>query len=84
MKDGVPQARVGSRGRLTVPVEYRSALGLKEGDPIVLELGEGVLNVRTRESAIKRAQDLVARHTDRQRSLVDDLVTERRGEATRE
>lgn len=78
------RARVGSRGRLTIPVEYRTALGLSEGDPVVLELDEGVLNIRTREVAIKRAQDLVAKHTEGERSLVDELVTERRARAIRE
>ncbi|MDE2669062.1 MAG: AbrB/MazE/SpoVT family DNA-binding domain-containing protein [Chloroflexota bacterium] len=78
------RARVGSRGRLTIPVEYRNALGLRDGDPVVPEVDKGVLKVHIREVAIKRAQDLVTKRTGRKRSLVDELVGERRGEATRE
>ena len=50
----------------------------------MLQLGEGVLSILTREAAIKKAQDLVAKHTDGRGSLADELLTERRGEATRE
>ncbi|MXX17957.1 MAG: AbrB/MazE/SpoVT family DNA-binding domain-containing protein [Dehalococcoidia bacterium] len=77
------RTRVGSRGRVTIPVEFRNALGLTEGDPVVLELDEGVLNIHARKVAIKKAQDLVAKHTEGKRSLVDELVAERRENATR-
>ena len=73
-----------SRGRVTVPAEYRDALGLNEGDPVVLELGDGVLHILSWAAAVERAQDLVARHIDGSRSLVDELLSERRAEATRE
>lgn len=49
-----------------------------------MEHNEGVLKILARKVAIKRAQNLVAKHTDGKRSLVDELLTERRAEAARE
>ena len=76
--------RVDRHGRVVIPAEYRRALGLKEGDAVVLQLDDGVLHVLTRAEAIRRAQKLVARHTGGKRSLVDELTADRRAEAARE
>jgi len=76
--------RVDRHGRIVIPAEYRRALGLKEGDAVVLQLDEGSVRLLTRAEAIRRAQELVARHTDGKRSLVEELTAERRAEAARE
>ena len=76
--------KVDRHGRVVIPVEYRRALGLKEGDPVVLQLGDGVVRLLSRAEAIRQAQDLVTRHTGGKRSLVEELIAERRVEAARE
>ena len=75
------QAKVDQRGRVVIPADYRRTLGLAPGDSVVLELGEGVLRIQTRAAAIRRAQELVTKHTAGKRSLVDELLATRRAEA---
>ena len=72
------------RGRMVVPVEFRRALGLKEGDAIIVRREGDELRILTRGEAIRRAQEIVGRHTGEGRSLVDELISERRTQATRE
>jgi antitoxin PrlF len=40
------QARITNKGQITVPKEIRRALGLKPGDRLVFESGNGVMSVR--------------------------------------
>jgi bifunctional DNA-binding transcriptional regulator/antitoxin component of YhaV-PrlF toxin-antitoxin module len=65
-------------------VEYRRALGIQEGDEVILRLQDGEVRILSPQEAIKRAQDLVARYVAADRSLVDELIAERRRDAERE
>ena len=71
-------------GRVVIPAEFRRVLGLQKGDAIVVRREGSELRIFTREEAIRRAQEIVGRHTAGGRSLVAELVSERREEATRE
>lgn len=71
-------------GRLVIPARHRKALGLKTGDEVLLRLVDGELRILSQAEAVKRAQAMVKRHVKRGRSLVDELLTERRVEARRE
>ena len=76
--------KVDRHGRVVIPAEYRRALGLRAGDAVVVQLDDGALRILTRAQAIKRAQEIVARYVSPDRSLVDELIAERRAEAARE
>ena len=76
--------KVDRHGRVVIPAEYRRALGLREGDEVMLQLDDGSLRILTRSEAIRRAQELVTKRTKRERSLVDELTAERRAEAARD
>ena len=76
--------KVDRHGRVVIPAEYRRALGLREGDAVVIQLDDGALRILTRAEAIKRAQEIVAKYVSPERSLVDELIAERRAEAARE
>ena len=67
-------------GRIVIPAEYRRALGLQVGDEVVLRLVEGELRILSLRQAIKQAQELVRRYIPEGRSLVDELIAERRNE----
>ena len=73
-------ARVDQQGRIVIPATYRHALGMQEGDAVVLQLDGGILRILTRAEAIRRAQKLVAKYTGGKRSLVDELIAERHTE----
>ncbi len=73
--------RFGEQGRLVVPGRLREALGFEPGDPLVVRVQDGRLVVESRESVVRRIQE---RFATPGRSLVDELIAERRREARQE
>jgi AbrB family looped-hinge helix DNA binding protein len=71
-------------GRIVIPADYRRALGLKVGDEVILRMADGEVHILTRRQAIKKAQALVRKHVPERKSLVRELIRERRGEAANE
>jgi AbrB family looped-hinge helix DNA binding protein len=78
------RVKVSEGGRVVIPAEFRRALGLEIGDEVLLRLEDGELRLITRRQAIKQAQKLVRHYIPEGRSLVDELIAERRNDATRE
>jgi len=70
-------------GRLVIPAKHRRALGLKTGDEVLLRVVDGELRILSRAEAVKRAQTMVRQQVKRGGSLVDELLSERRAEASR-
>jgi antitoxin PrlF len=75
---------IGSNGRFVIPAELRRALGVGEGDTLLVRVAGGEIRISTPEAAIRRAQAAVRRFVPPDRSLVDELVDERREAAKRE
>jgi bifunctional DNA-binding transcriptional regulator/antitoxin component of YhaV-PrlF toxin-antitoxin module len=71
-------------GRVLIPQDLRERLGVKEGDILVGEFVDGQLTLMSRDTAVRKAQDLVRRYVPEGVSLVDELIAERRAEAARE
>lgn len=73
-------------GRVVVPAEVRRALGVSEGDMLVGELRDGEFVLTTKrarmEAAVRHFQKFCPPEPGR--SLVDELIAERRAEAARE
>ena len=67
---------MGDRGRLVVPAEVRSRLGLEAGTPLVLVDTERGVVLTTREQA-----KVMLREQLRGASLVDELLADRRSSA---
>jgi len=78
------KTRVDQNGRVVIPAEYRRALGMREGDEVTVQLEDGAVRIVTKTEAIRRAQEIVAKHNSRRRSLVKELLEERRAEAARD
>lgn len=77
----VVRARIGEGGRVVIPADYRRALGWEVGDEIVLEIDDHELRALKIEDVILRAQALVRRYVPAGRSLVNELIAERRDDA---
>ncbi len=69
---------------VTLPRTFTKALGIQEGDNVVLRLEGDELRLYSRATAIKRMQKLVARRVPAGVKLADELIAERRREARRE
>ena len=79
------KARMNNQGRLVIPAACREAAGIEPGDEVLIDvLGEGELRLRTKQQAIRRAQEIVARHSRKGSDPVAELIAERRKEAERE
>ena len=73
--------RLGAQGRLVVPAVLREALGFEAGDQLVVRVQDDRLIVESRESVVRRVQELFGAPG---RNLVKELIAERRREARRE
>ncbi len=75
------RVRIGNQGRLVVPVELRKELGVEADDVLVAWIEDGRLIFRRRDDIEQELWDLVP---PSKRSMVDELIRERRREARRE
>jgi AbrB family looped-hinge helix DNA binding protein len=73
--------RLAEGGRLVVPAAFRKELGIEPGDQVFMEVVDGQLHVWSQKRAIARAQAQLRQLTGGKRSLVDELLAERRAEA---
>jgi AbrB family looped-hinge helix DNA binding protein len=71
--------------RVVIPSAIRKSLGLRVGDAVTLVLqNNGEVRLLTQTEAVKQAQALVRQYIPAERSLVDELLAERREEAAGE
>lgn len=79
------RAKVTEAGRLTLPAEFRKAVGLERGGDVVVELAGKEIRVRTVDEVVARAQELTRRLlAGKPGTSVGDFLAERRREAERE
>ena len=68
--------------RVVIPAAIRRSLRLQVGDAVTLVLRDnGEVQLLTQIKAIRQAQTLVRRHVAAERSLVDQLLAQRREES---
>ena len=68
---------LGQQGRLVIPAEVRAALGLSPGDRLHLHLAGPRLVLERPQDAVTELRQLAA-NVPKDRSLVDELLAERR------
>lgn len=78
------KAKVTEGGRMVIPIKIRQELGIEIGQEVILTLKKGVFEVSTPNEALIRLQNKVKKSTAGKRSLVDELIAERRKEAENE
>jgi AbrB family looped-hinge helix DNA binding protein len=78
------KTRVGEKGRILIPSAIREQLGMKVGDPVVLEVSDRELRISTLQLRIEEAQATVRKYISPDRSLADELSAERREAAKHE
>jgi AbrB family looped-hinge helix DNA binding protein len=75
---------IGKGGRINLPAEHRRALGLSDGDEVIVGIEGGALRIESRDDAIRRVQRKVRERFGEGRSLSEELIAERREEARAE
>lgn len=74
---------LGQQGRLVIPAEVRAALGLAPGDHLHLHLSGARMMLERPQDAANELRGLAA-SVPKERSLVDELLAERRAAAAAE
>lgn len=68
---------LGQQGRIVIPADVRSALGLAPGDRLHLHVAGRRLVLARQQDAVAELRELAPAVTE-ERSLVDELLAERR------
>lgn len=77
-------AHVNEQGRVVIPAAIRKQMGIEGPAEVLFRYEDGVLTVETIEEAVVRIQRIVASYVDTDRSLVDELIAQRRADAATE
>jgi AbrB family looped-hinge helix DNA binding protein len=72
-------AKLGEKGQVVIPAEFREALNLKPGDALIVRLEGNSVRITTRHAIIEELHGAFAREDAR--DLVQELLDERRAEA---
>jgi bifunctional DNA-binding transcriptional regulator/antitoxin component of YhaV-PrlF toxin-antitoxin module len=80
----VQRGKIVSGGRLQLPVDFRRALGLGDGDAVVMEMKDGELRVRPYREALARAREILRQYIPEDVILSEELIADRRAEAERD
>ena len=72
------------QGRVVVPAPIRRAMGVSGPTDLLFRYDDGRLIVETLDAAVTDVQAVVAGFIPSERSLVDELIAERRAEAASE
>ncbi len=78
------RVRIDPAGRVVVPVWFRKALGIRGGQHLMASLDDGVLTLRTIDSALERVRLIARDKREGSKSVVGQFIAERRAEAARE
>jgi len=75
---------IGKSGRLVIPAQYRKALGLIEGEGVMMSLKNGHIEILPIQESIKKAQKKVKKYLQPENNLVEMLFDDRKAEFTNE
>ena len=78
------RARINENGRVVIPASFRKALDINAGDEIVLRIEDDELRITTLKRRLEKARRRIRRYVKPGKSLVDELIAERREAARRE
>ena len=78
------KGRIVEGGRLIVPAPYRKAMGLSKGDAVLMELHGDELRIRPARSTLRRLQEKLKPHGTAETLASDELIADRRVEASHE
>jgi AbrB family looped-hinge helix DNA binding protein len=72
--------RLDKQGRVVIPADFRDKLGLEPGTELSMWIEEGQLVIMSLDEALRRVRGIIKKRAGR-RSMVDELIAERRAAA---
>lgn len=76
--------KIADGGKLVIPASVRRELGMSVGDTVILDVADGELRIRSRGAALPDARRMLRRLVPDGAGLVDELIADRRAEASEE
>jgi AbrB family looped-hinge helix DNA binding protein len=73
-----------SNGRLVIPANVRSELGMQDGGTFIVHVQNGQIRLEPIHAAVARAQAIVRQYVPETARLVGELTEDRRREAESE
>jgi len=78
-------SKINSNGRIVIPAAMRQQMGIEAGEPVLMEVEDGVLRIESHRARIRRIQLEFKKHIKPGEMLMSDqLIADRREEARRE
>ena len=74
--------RVGRKGYIILPKAIREAVGIKEGDEVIIEIKDGIVLKPARRVSVEEVRNALRKHLDRIKRI-PDAVEPKPGELTR-
>ena len=71
-------------GRMVIPASFRKALDINAGDEVFLRIEDDELRITTLKNRLEKARRRIRQYVKPGRSLVDELIAERREAAKHE
>lgn len=78
------RGKVIAGGRIALPADIRRSLGLESGDTVLFELEGDEVKIRPARSALRRVQDRLRSFAPQDGLVSEELIAERRAEASRD
>ena len=79
----IQRGKIVSGGRVQLPADVRRQLSLVEGDIVSIEVVNGEVHLRPMRESIKRMQERMKPYRIAGKSIVDELIADRRAAAAR-
>lgn len=76
--------KVDASGRILLPAQVRKDLHLKRGSELVMRIGKDIVQLKTRAKALQEAQEYFSQFRRKGELWSEELIKERRKEASRE
>ncbi|WCM25923.1 AbrB/MazE/SpoVT family DNA-binding domain-containing protein [Sphingomonas sp. QA11] len=81
---GILRGKVIAGGRIALPADVRRSLGLQNGDTVLFEIEGDEVRIRPARSALRRVQERLRAFAPDEGLVSDELIAERRTEASRD
>lgn len=78
------RGKVIAGGRIALPADVRRSLGLQNGDTVLFEVEGDEVRIRPARSALRRVQERLRALSPQEGLVSDELIAERRAEASRD
>lgn len=80
----IAKAKITKGGKISIPSYYRKNFNLKDGSEVIFNIRNNQVTISALSTTLENTRKLINKYHDKNDSLVDRLIAERRLEAQNE